>query len=443
MERINRRRLLALSGGGAIAASGGGIASILATARAPAYAQTTELSWLRWNDFVPASDKLLKEEIVPECAKALGIKLNIETINANEIQGRITAAIKAGSGPDLFFMIGNWPQLYIQNLVDVTDVAEEIGNAQGGYYDISGLVANDGTKWIGVPWNAIGALATYRKSWFADIGFKDGSFPQTWQDYREAGKKLKLKGRPFGQTLGHTWGDAPIFWYAYLWSWGGKEVEYDGKTVVLNSKATIDSVKFAVDLWKDAHDEIGLDWDDAGNNRAFLKGTIGATNNGASIYVEAKRKPEAYLTENGTPLWQDILHAPLPKGPGGQFNLPIPCTNGLMSYSKNQKAAKDLLRWVNSADVYGRWFASQQGYSGGATKVWEAHAVWNVDPVLLPFRDIPYKARLAGHSGPPGPASAEAVTKYIITEMYAKAVQGAPAEDAVKWAHAELVKIYA
>jgi multiple sugar transport system substrate-binding protein len=27
--------------------------------------------------------------------------------------------------------------------------------------------------------------------------------------------------------------------------------------------------------------------------------------------------------------------------------------------------------------------------------------------------------------------------------MYAKAVQGMPAEDAMKWAHAELVKVYA
>jgi len=27
--------------------------------------------------------------------------------------------------------------------------------------------------------------------------------------------------------------------------------------------------------------------------------------------------------------------------------------------------------------------------------------------------------------------------------MYAKAVQGMPAEDAVKWAHTELVKVYA
>src|SRR5262249_23851901 len=85
---------------------------------------------------------------------------------------------------------------------------------------------------------------------------------QTWDEYREAGKKLKANGRPFGQTLGHTFGDAPSFWYPYLWSWGGKEVEADGKSVVLNSKETVESVKFAVGFWKDAHDEGGLAWDD-------------------------------------------------------------------------------------------------------------------------------------------------------------------------------------
>src|SRR5229473_1744459 len=148
MAHIDRRRLLKLSGAGAIAASSGGIAAILESGRAPAYAQGTTIHWLRWTDFVPASDKVLKEQIVPECEKALGIKLNLETINANDIQARITAAIQSGSGPDIFYMIGNWPQLYIESLSDVTDVAEEIGNAQGGYYDVSGLVANDGRKWI-------------------------------------------------------------------------------------------------------------------------------------------------------------------------------------------------------------------------------------------------------------------------------------------------------
>jgi multiple sugar transport system substrate-binding protein len=443
LPRIDRRRLLKLSGAGAITAGSGGVAAILAAGRAPAYAQTTAIHWLRWSDFVPASDKLLKEQIAPQCEKALGIKLTIEMINANDIQARIVAAIQAGTGPDIFYMIGNWPQLYIDSLTDVTDVAEEIGNAQGGYYDVSGLVANDGRKWIGVPWNTVGSLVAYRKSWFAEIGYSDGKFPQTWEEFRDAGKRLKAVERPFGQTLGHTWGDSPFFWYPYLWSWGSKEVEYDGKTVALNSKSTVESVKFAGGLWKDVFDEGGLAWDDASNNRAFLAGTISATNNAASIYVDAKRKPENFLTEKGTPLWQDILHAPLPKGAGGQFNLPLPSTNGLMSYSRNQKAAKDFLRWVSSKEIYGQWFSSQQGYSCGATKDWERDPVWDLDPALLPFREAPYKARLPGYSGPPGPASAEAITKYVIIEMYAKAVLGMPAEDAVKWAHGELVKIYA
>ena len=93
MARIDRRRLLKLSGAGAFAASSGGVAAILAAGRAPAYAQGTELHWLRYVDFVPASDTLLKEQLVPQCEKALGLKLNLETVNANEIQKRITAAI--------------------------------------------------------------------------------------------------------------------------------------------------------------------------------------------------------------------------------------------------------------------------------------------------------------------------------------------------------------
>jgi hypothetical protein len=228
-----------------------------------------------------------------------------------------------------------------------------------------------------------------------------------------------------------------------LWSWGGKEVEADGKTVVLNRTEKIDSVKFAAGLWKDTCDEGGLAWDDTSNNRAFLSASISATNNGASIYIEAKRKPDSYLTEKGASMWQDIRHARIPKGAGGQFNLPFPFTDMLMGYSKNQKPAKDFLRWMHSKPVFGEWFTSQQGYTDGATRDWEKDKVWDADPVLLPFRDIPPFGRLAGYAGPPNRKAAEVVTKYIITDMYAKAIQGMPAEEAVKWAHDEVARSYA
>ena len=66
-------------------------------------------------------------------------------------------------------------------------------------------------------------MIAYRKSWFDEVG--SPTFPDTWEKYREVGKKLKAMGRPIGQTLGHTFGDAPTFSYPYLWSWGGSEIE--------------------------------------------------------------------------------------------------------------------------------------------------------------------------------------------------------------------------
>src|SRR6516162_1416738 len=197
MARIDRRRLLRLSGAGAITAStGGGLAGILASGRAPAFAQGTSLHWLRWSDFVPASDQLLRNKIVPQGEKALGIKINFETINANDLQARVTAAIQSGTGPDIIMLVGTWPQLYVDSVADVSDVVDEIGRAQGGYYEICRLIATVGNKWIGVPWSTGGGLLTYRKSWFAEIGYSDDKFPQTWDEYRAAGKQLKAKGRP-------------------------------------------------------------------------------------------------------------------------------------------------------------------------------------------------------------------------------------------------------
>ncbi len=216
-------------------------------------------------------------------------------------------------------------------------------------------------------------------------------------------RSSRPRGVRSARRLGHTFGDAPGFWYPYLWSWGGKEVEADGKTVALNSKETIESVKFAVPFWKEACDEGGLAWDDSSNNRAFLSGSISATNNGASIYLEAKRKPDTYQTEKGTPMWQDILHAPLPKGPGGQFNLPVPFTNMLMSYSKNQKPAKDFLRWISSKDIFEQWFTTSRATPTGRRPYWEEDKVWGVDPVSAAVQGHPAHRAVDGLCGAAGP----------------------------------------
>jgi multiple sugar transport system substrate-binding protein len=65
-----------------------------------------------------------------------------------------------------------------------------------------------------------------------------------------------------------------------------------------------------------------------------------------------------------------------------------------------------------------------------------------VDGPLKMFRTAARSSRLFGYAGPSTAKATETFTKYIITDMYAKAVQGPSSADAVKWAEGELKKIY-
>jgi len=427
------------SAGAAIAATG--IEGILAVRRAPAFAQGSKLHIVRWVDFIPEADVELKRQ-APEASKALGAEVTFEFINGNDLQPRITAAIQSGSGPDIIMMLWNWPHLYANALVDVSDITEPIGKAQGGYYDVFNATSKVNGKWLAVPHGVVGNAVAYRRSWFNEIGVKE--FPKTWDEYREVGKKLKAKGKPIGQALGHSFGDPPTFSYPLLWDFGGAEVDKSGKKVAINSKGAIEAVKFMQAFWKDACDEGGLAWDDTNNNRAFHAGEISATLNGASIYIVAKRQKDKIKDDKGEPMVQDIEHAPLmPTGPAGQFALYVPFQHAVMKYSKNQKMAKDFLKWLHQDANYEKWFQVNEGYSVGSTKKWEEHPMWSkIDRPLQVFRQAVRQARMLGSPGPASAKATEAYTKYIIVDMFAKGVQGTPAEEAVKWAEAELKKIY-
>jgi multiple sugar transport system substrate-binding protein len=434
---MKRRKFLKSVGAGVAAT---GLGGILAAHRAPVFAQASTVHVLRWNDFVPAADKVLREVYVPEVQKALGIKLNVETVNANDIPARATAAIQSGNGPDIINVLNNLPQLYAAGAADVSDVAGEVGKAQGGIYDLGKAMCTVGGKWVAVPWSTVPGLIAYRKSWFDEIGVKE--FPKTWAQYHEAGKKLKAAKRPVGQTLGHTFGDAPAFAYPMMWCFGGQELDAKGK-VVLDSKETIESVRFMTQFWKDACDEGGLAWDDSNNNRAFLSGDICASLNGASIYVAALNGADKFKTEKGAPLHTDILHAPLPAGPKGQYAYHTAFSNMVMKYSKNVKAAKEFLRWAHSKANYEKWLVVQKGFAVAPTRDWENHPMWNADPVMLPFKAATRQGRPMGFAGAPDKRAAEAWNKYIIVDMYAQAASGKmKPEEAVKWAAGELRKIY-
>src|SRR5215469_8238919 len=177
MRGTKRRSVIKLAGSAAAVASTG-MAGILATGRAPAYAQQRTVHWLKWVDFVPATDKMFKDVLVPEAQKQLGMKINLETVNGNDLQPRTTAAIQSGAGPDLIMAFNNNTYLYANSVVDLSDLAEEVGKREGGLYKYARSICSDGKMFMSMPWTVIGAMLTYRKSWLDEVGAT--TFPDTW-----------------------------------------------------------------------------------------------------------------------------------------------------------------------------------------------------------------------------------------------------------------------
>src|SRR4029453_19247206 len=175
-------------------------------------------------------------------------------------------------------------------------------------------------------------------------------------------------------------------------------------------------VKFAVAFWKDACDEGGLAWDDSNNNRAFLSGTISATLNGASIYVESLRNKDKYKTDKGALMHTDILHGAMPAGPAGRFHYHAGFHHAVMGYGKNQKLAKDFIKFLHKTENYEAWFVPQRGFSVGATNAWQKHKMWEQDPVMLPYKTSALSFRFFGYAGPPTAKATEVYSKYIIVD---------------------------
>src|SRR6266508_1802855 len=203
VTRLDRRAFLRVTGAATGVAVASGIPAIVAAQKAPSFPKGTRLHILEWVSFVPASDKEFKR-LAGEFGKLAGVDVTVEFINMNDLNPKIASAIETKAGSDIIMMLQNWPHLYADGLADVDDVAEEIGKRDGGFYDIVRNVSVVGKTWKSVPL-AMGTPAwAYREDWFKEVGA--AKFPDTWDELRTVGAKLKKKDHPLGQAFGHSLG---------------------------------------------------------------------------------------------------------------------------------------------------------------------------------------------------------------------------------------------
>jgi len=433
-----RREFLRRAGSAAgLAAVGVGVEAMLAARRAPAYAPGTSLHFLLWRNFSPPADVEIVRQAT-EWGKQHKVNVKVEQIDANDIPARATAAMESKQGPDIIQFFQNWQNQYAESLIDVTDLCTALESKYGPYFDYAKADATLSGRFTAVPHTVYSSVYVVRKSYLKAAGTTQ--WPRTWDEVRREGKKWKAAGRPIGQTLGHTFGDAPEFVYGYLWSFGAAERDERGR-VIIGSKQTLEALKFFKALWDDAMDPAGVGWVDASNNAAFLSGAIAATRNPASIYLTAMN--QVIKDAKGEPLVNDIDHLPNPAGPAGTIAFNSVHSLAIPKYSKNIEAAKDFTRWLMESEQLSRYLQRAQAYQSGALKMYLNDAMWEMFPMFKPYRDALGGSRHPGWKGPADARAARVVLNYVLVDMLAHVASGRmSAESSLKWADGQLKGIY-
>lgn len=394
-----------------------------------------DIHLLQWSSFVAEADAEIKRQAA-EFGKQYGGTVTIDIVNGNDLQAKASAAVQSQSGPDIIQMEYNWPWLYSDACLDLTEEATTLGKQLGGYYEFMQKYSVVNGKWLAIPYTIVSNAWTYRTDWWKQATGTD-KFPETLDDLYLQGKELKKAGHPIGESLGHAYGDANTMWYGTLWNFGGQEVAEDGKTVRINSPETEAALAWCAKMWKDALDPTGLSWDDSSNNRAYLAQTIAATQNGASIYIVATQKyPDiAKVTNNAVE----------PKGPKSDlpgYEIQLNFEHAVMKWTKYPEAARAFIVWLMQPAQFSKWLGQSRGYNVGPLHHYDDDPVWNVDPKLKPFKDAIKSSRWPGWPANPGREAAEAISKYIIVDMFAKVAQGTTPKEAMAWAEGQLKAIY-
>ena len=423
MEPISRRRFITTS-------AGAGIAAILAARVPPARGQQREISYLCWNNFAPASDKKLAE-IGQRFTKDTGIKLKIDHVShMGPQQQKYASEVQTQAGHDLVEMRMHFPWLYEPQLVDVSDVVGELekkhGKAIGSAYE--GAHVNG--VWRAVPQYHGMFVATYREDLFKKASLK---VPDTWEDLYTVGKELKKMGNPVGIPISQNY-DSISTAGPVLWSFGGMEVDKDGKTVRINSPATVQTIEWYKKMFRDCMEPEVLSWSDASNNESIQQGKAGWIHNPVSAYIVAKQRK--LVTADG------INHHRSLGGPHGRHETDTPRHIGIWKFSKNVEPAKEWIRYLlGRREVYDEYIMSGDAFNLPVYDKLQDHPVLRTDPKYAALRGEGVQYHTYGWPAPPSEKVQLITNTYLLPNMIAKAVTGTSTKDAIAWAETEMRKI--
>ncbi len=424
---------------------GTGAAIGAATAVAPylvprtARAQKKTLKILQWAHFVPAYDKWFDNEYTKEWGEKNATEVIVDHVGIPAINSRAAAEVSAQKGHDLFMFL--WPApTYETQTIDHREIYEEVQNKHGKPIELAvKSTFNPKTKrYFGFSDSFVPDPVNYRIDLWSEAGMAEG--PRSWEDVHRIGKKIKdTKNIPVGVGMSAEL-DTAMAMRTLLYAWGGSEQDEHGK-IILDSKATLDAVKFATELYKQTMTPEVMAWDASSNNRALIAGKISLCLNAISTTRTAENEKLPIADQIG--LTKALMGATRAIGLEHVMDCYV-----IWKFAENIDGAKKFL--VDYIDNFHRGFVASQYYNFPcfSSTVPDLEQLLAQDPhkPIGKYKVLADVTKWATNVGYPGYANAaidEIFNTWVLNTMFAKAASGAASPaDAVKEAHRKCQSIF-
>ncbi len=430
---VTRRQVVKAAGAIGVAASVGPF-FIPRPARA---AKTLKI--LQWVHFVPAYDKWFNETYVKEWGAKNDTEVTVDNISIALLNSRAAAEASAQKGHDLFMF--NWPPpVYEDQVIDLAEVYQEVERKWGKPIDLAvKSTYNPKTKkFYGFSDSFVPDPVNYRKDLWDDVGM----FPNTWDDIRIGGAKIKKKHNiPVGIGLSAEI-DTGMAMRAIMYAFGSSVQDPDGN-LVLNSKQTLETIKFVKALFEETMTPEVLAWDASANNRFMLSGKGSLALNAISITRTGETQK--------LPVANNIWLAKAPQGPVRRIGLEhVMNVYVIWKFAENIDGAKKFL--VDYIDSFKTAFQASKFYNFPcfAKTVPDLKQQIANDSTANPpdkYKVLEDGLDWATNVGYPGYANAaidETFNTWVLNTMFAEAAVGArKPEDALKRADAKCKRIFA
>ncbi|MHB8089475.1 MAG: ABC transporter substrate-binding protein [Anaerolineaceae bacterium] len=372
--------------------------------------------------------------------KEMGVKVDLTFVTMADAPSVYVAAIESGTTPDVA-MVPFWGPPRYHNmgaLTEVTDLAKEIGDANGGWLPSSETAVTFEGKMYGMPWANVTEPLFLRTDVMKALGYTDR--PQTFEELKEFAKKANEYGA--GDLFG--WGitynrsdDGHLMVQQILWNHGSETTGEDGKIITFNSPETIAGCEYMKDIYQYAAPGT-IGWTDSGNNQAWLAGTIAVTGNGPSIWY-ALNQPDADPTLKANTHLYDW-----PTGPTG-LSTTLAEAFSWVVFSEDPGTvalAEEWFRYIYEPERYDLIAKSSWAQEGPAHNRGMATDFMQQGD-FADLRKAIERSSVQGFPGPYTVAAADVASEYVLPDMMVSViVDDVSCEDAVAKAHTKLQMIY-